>query len=68
MASLAAVLSVTQLAKLANISRQRMHRLLKDANVPMRRIGRKRAIFLTDLQLALPGLWESIREYRRLMQ
>ncbi len=68
MARLAAVLSVTQLAYLANISRQRMHRLLEEAKVPTRRIGKKRAIFLVDLKSALPGLWESICEYRRLGQ
>ena len=68
MARLAAVLTVPQFAKLAGVSRRRMHRILDAANVPPRRLGLMRLVFLTDLKFALPDLWESICEFQRLGQ
>jgi predicted transcriptional regulator len=66
MSRLAAVLSVSDLAKMANVSRQRMHRVLATANVPTLRVGMKHLIYLVDLKRCAPDLWLSITEYQNL--
>jgi hypothetical protein len=68
MSRLRAVFSVTELAELANISRQRMGRILHAVGVPRRRLGKKRFIFLRDVKPAAPELWKSTCNYQELHQ
>ena len=67
MSDLRAVLSVSQLAKMANVSRYQMARLLTKVGVPMHRVGHHRRVFLADVKSFMPVLWESIREYHRVV-
>ena len=60
---LRAILSVPELAALANVSRFVMGRLLVAAGVPMHRRGIRRLVYLADLKRRIPVLWESIEEY-----
>ncbi len=66
MSELSAVLTVAQLARLANVSRYEMARILLKTGVPLQRVGRRRRVFLADLKLVMPILWESIREFHRI--
>ncbi len=60
---LRAILSVPELAALANVARFVMGRVLAAARVPMHRRGIRRLVYLADLKRKLPVLWESIEEY-----
>jgi hypothetical protein len=64
MRELSAILTVPQLARMANVSRYRMARALAHAGVPFRRLGKDRRIYLSDLRALAPDLWLSIREYQ----
>ena len=66
MPRLRAVFSVTELAQMAGISRHAMSRMLKATAVPIRRTGHKRHVFLSDLRIAMPYLWQSMRDLRSL--
>ena len=63
MQELKAVLSVSELARMANLSRHQMARLLRRSEVVFHRNGRKRLIYLSELKRAMPTLWESIQDY-----
>ena len=66
MSRIAAVLSVSDLAEMANVSRQRMHRVLAATKVPTLRVGMKHLVYLVDLKRCAPDLWLSITEYQKL--
>ena len=61
-----AVLTVPELAKLANMPRKEMAKLLSFSGIRLYRVGRTRRVFLADLKLAMPSLWESLCELRRM--
>jgi phage antirepressor YoqD-like protein len=61
-----AAFTIPQLAKLANISRHRLARMLREAGVQLHPCGRARMVFLAEIKRAMPALWESIEEYGNL--
>jgi hypothetical protein len=63
MNELRAAFTVPELARLANLSRGRMNRLLESAGVQVHWVGKRRVVMLAELKRALPTLWESIEEY-----
>lgn len=55
-----AVQWVGSLARVGNITTDRMRRLLRANGVDLLRIGRVLAVSLADLKRQLPWLWESL--------
>jgi hypothetical protein len=55
-----AVYSVGELAKLTGLSRKRILKLLQERGVNLSKDTRPMYVFLSELQRALPELWESL--------
>jgi hypothetical protein len=59
---LRALYSVAMLARIANISRQMLHRLLRSSRVSLVRVGRSVSVPLSEIRWKIPALWTSICE------
>lgn len=57
---LKAVYSISELARMAGISHQRMRRLLDSGGVQLSQCGANKVVFLAALREAMPMLWESM--------
>ena len=64
MAEVRAVMTVPELAKLANVSRREMAKLLMAGGVRLFRMGRTRRVFLAEIRQRMPELWESLCSYQ----
>ena len=65
-AKVRAIFSIAELAALAGITRYSMSRLLRAQGVPVHAIGHKRWVYLCEVRVAMPLLWQSIREFREI--
>ena len=63
---LRAFYSVAMLARIANISRQMLHRLLRRSRVSLVRDGRSVSVPLSEIRWKIPALWNSIYEMEAL--
>jgi hypothetical protein len=61
-----AIYSVGTLARIGNVSADRMRRLLRSNGVKMVRIGRVLAVSLADVKRRIPPLWDSLCLIERL--
>lgn len=57
---LKAVYSVPELARMANVHRNYMQRLLESAGVEMARSGRSLVVYQAELEERMPRLWEGM--------
>lgn len=58
---LKAVYTVTELARMGNVTTREMRRLLRDAQIPIHRTGRTGRVKLDDLRRCDPALWASVQ-------
>ncbi len=58
---LRALYSLPELARFANVSADRMRRLLRATGVEMVRSGRNLLVPLSEIERKIPPLWESIK-------
>jgi hypothetical protein len=56
-----AVYSLPELARVANITADRMRRLLRASGVQMLRSGRNLLVPLSEIEQKIPPLWQSIQ-------
>jgi hypothetical protein len=59
---LRAVYTTSELARIANISADRMRRLLRGSGVELLRAGRILLVPLSEIARKVPSLWESIKD------
>ncbi len=57
---LQAVYSVTELSRALAITYGRTDRILKQAAIPARRVGKARLVLVSDIELRMPELWASV--------
>jgi hypothetical protein len=55
-----AIYSVGSLARVGNVSTDRLRRLLRANGIELLRVGRVLAVSLVDLRTKLPSLWDSL--------
>lgn len=59
---LRAVYTTPELARIANVSADRMRRLLRASGVELLRVGRILLVPLSEIARKVPSLWESIQD------
>ena len=57
--------SLTQLAKLMGTNRKKVRRLLWHAGISSHLLGKKRMVFVSDIETKLPALWASVASCER---
>lgn len=55
-----AIYSVATLARIANVTRHLMNRVLRANHIEMRRVGRALFVPLSEIRERIPWLWESL--------